>query len=86
MMENMHEPTAFDAAAVRALPSDKLKTIAKTLDGRIHSMSGKAQPGDYDVYNLVKTELDTRTQDEAPKSGRQLLEDAFKELFSAQDS
>jgi len=67
-------------AALRALPTDKLKSIWSKLHKRMHDPKAHPEPGDWDVMDDIKKVLRDR---EGPKlvSGRQMLEEAFKEMF-----
>lgn len=67
-------------AALRALPTDKLKSIWKTLDKRARNMDEAPEPGDYDVMDDIRKVLRDREGPEN-KSGYVLVAEAMNELF-----
>jgi len=77
----MEHVSAFEQASIRSLPSDKLKKIHRTLEARMREPSSKMLPGDYDIHEAVQKELAAREPEGMLKSGRDLLSEAFSELF-----
>ncbi len=70
-------------AALRALPTDKLKSIYDTLHKRVHDFGPNAphsEPGDYDVMDNIRKVLRDREGPEQ-KSGYALVGEAMSDLF-----
>lgn len=72
-------------AGIRALSTPKLKSILNTLHVRTHDKNAHPEPGDWEVMSNIEKVLRDREGGKAP-SGRQLLEEAFKELFGGSTS
>ncbi len=70
-------------AALRALPTPKLKKIWNVLHKRVHDFGPNAphtEPGDYDVMSDIRKILRDREGPEQ-KSGREMVSEAMSELF-----
>lgn len=67
-------------AALRALPTPKLKSIWSTLHKRAHDLEAHMEPGDYDVMDDIRKILRDREGSEQV-SGRELVAAAMADLF-----
>ncbi len=67
-------------AALRALPTDKLKSIWSKLHTRLHDSKAHPEPGDYDVMDDIRKVLRDR---EGPvlQSGRDMVAEAMRDMF-----
>ncbi|KKL61272.1 hypothetical protein LCGC14_2196990 [marine sediment metagenome] len=68
-------------AALRALPTPKLKEIWNTLHRRIHDPKAHPEPGDYDVMDNIRKVLRDREGPEL-QSGREMVVEAMRDMFT----
>lgn len=67
-------------AALRALPTPKLKSIWEILHKRTHDPKAHPEPGDYDVMDNIRKILRDREGGENI-SGRELVAEAMRDMF-----